>query len=93
MQTSPMIMTTQGEALPNQNEQVNLTIDGKNHLQQSNGINNSVPLGHNKISQGNGGANVIPHSPGISSHPPIASPTQSQSILPQSASHEIPTGM
>ncbi|CAG5098473.1 Oidioi.mRNA.OKI2018_I69.XSR.g15699.t1.cds [Oikopleura dioica] len=92
MQTSPMIMTTQGEALPNQNEQVNLaTIDGKNHLQQSNGINNSVPLGHNKISQGNGGANVIPHSPGISSHPPIASPTQSQSILPQSASHEIPT--
>jgi hypothetical protein len=89
-----MIMTSQREALPSQNEPLNhVTIDGKNHniQQPSNGINSPVPLVHSKLP---GGANAIAQSPGISSHPPIASPTHqgSQSILPQAPSNEIPAG-
>jgi len=92
LQTNPMIMTSQREALPSQNEPLNhVTIDGKNHniQQPSNGINSPVPLVHSKLP---GGANAIAQSPGISSHPPIASPTHqgSQSILPQAPSNEIP---
>ena len=96
LQTNPMIMTTQREALPSQNEPLNhVPIDGKNqhNIQPNNGINSPVPLVHSKLPQGGGSA--IAQSSGISnSHPPIASPTHqgSQSILPQAPSNEIPAG-